>query len=463
MVVGGADESVIDRQLAEAVAGLPDFRGWLRGVERVGGCASPVYLVGHSMTRDAGSGEVLHVFTSDGQPGGRLMVACGNRRASRCEPCAWIHAGDTYQLIVAGLAGGKGVPASVALHPRVFVTLTAPSFGSVHRVSPAGPCRPVRSGRSCPHGVGLGCWSWHGETDPAVGSPLCGSCYDYVHAVLWNGHASALWADFAKRLRRRLAAAGGLPRGCLAGHVRVSFAKVAEYQRRGAIHLHAVVRLDGPGGAVDQPAVWASADLLAVAVKEAAQTALLNVERPDGSGLVLRFGTQLDVKEIRSASADDGLSVSVSAVAGYIAKYVTKGDVPGLVLDAPVRSRGHIEAAPLSAHGRVLALSCWDLGGREEYAGLLLRNWAHQLGWRGHIATKSRGYSTTYGALHAARMRFQRERFGGLVDADRETVTVASWRFDQAGHSNPGEAMFAAGVAENRRLNRELAREALAS
>lgn len=28
----------------------------------------------------------------------------------------------------------------------------------------------------------------------------------------------------------------------------VSFAKVAEYQQRAAIHFHAVVRLDGPSG-----------------------------------------------------------------------------------------------------------------------------------------------------------------------------------------------------------------------
>ena len=31
-----------------------------------------------------------------------------------------------------GLTGGKGVPATVAAHPCLFVTLTAPSFGPVH-------------------------------------------------------------------------------------------------------------------------------------------------------------------------------------------------------------------------------------------------------------------------------------------------------------------------------------------
>jgi hypothetical protein len=35
-----------------------------------------------------------------------------------------------WQLVYAGLAGGhKGVPESLAEHPQVFATLTAPSFG----------------------------------------------------------------------------------------------------------------------------------------------------------------------------------------------------------------------------------------------------------------------------------------------------------------------------------------------
>ena len=47
------------------------------------------------------------------------------------------------QLVYAGLAGGrKRVPASVAEHPQVFATLTAPSFGPVHTAATTrGPCR----------------------------------------------------------------------------------------------------------------------------------------------------------------------------------------------------------------------------------------------------------------------------------------------------------------------------------
>ena len=65
-------------------------------------------------------------------PDGVIYVPCGDRRASVCAWCAETYRADTYQLIRAGLVGGKGVPDSVASHPAVFATLTAPSFGPVH-------------------------------------------------------------------------------------------------------------------------------------------------------------------------------------------------------------------------------------------------------------------------------------------------------------------------------------------
>ena len=62
-------------------------------------------------------------------PDGTLAVRCKDRRSSRCEPCSRLNQDDAYQLTRAGLVGGKGVPVTVAVHPAVFITLTAPSFG----------------------------------------------------------------------------------------------------------------------------------------------------------------------------------------------------------------------------------------------------------------------------------------------------------------------------------------------
>ncbi|XVQ10567.1 replication initiator [Spirillospora sp. CA-255316] len=49
----------------------------------------------------------------------------------------------------------------------------------------------------------------------------------------------------------------------------VSFAKVAEYQRRGLVHFHAVIRLDRPGGPKATPPAWATYDVLAAVVTHA--------------------------------------------------------------------------------------------------------------------------------------------------------------------------------------------------
>ncbi|MGH3626366.1 MAG: replication initiator, partial [Sciscionella sp.] len=240
-----------DRALALA-AGDPQFRAWLDQMARVGGCANPVYLTGHTITRDAGSGLVVGVFTSRSQPRGLLAVACGNRRASRCEPCSRLHRGDTYQLVVSGLVGGKSVPESVRGHPRLFVTLTAPSFGAVHRVAdlrdPGARCRPRRDAAVCAHGARSECAGRHADVDAVVGSPLCPGCYGYERAVLWNARAGRLWSRYTDQVRRILASRAGVARARLSGVVRVSFAKVAEFQRRGSVHFHAVIRLDGPDG-----------------------------------------------------------------------------------------------------------------------------------------------------------------------------------------------------------------------
>jgi hypothetical protein len=445
-----------------ATGTAPGFREWLGQMERIGGCAAPVYLVGHTITRDVKTGAVLHVFTSANQPRGRLAVACGNRRASRCSSCAWLHAGDTFQIVASGLAGGKGVPASVRHHPRVFVTLTAPSFGAVHRERSGKPCRP-RGGRKCPHGVAAGCSVRHRDVDPVLGWPLCGQCYDYAGAVLWNAHAGRLWDDFAKRVRWAVASQTGISRSALRAFVRVSFAKVVEFQRRGAVHMHAVVRFDAPQGpGTDDipglPPRFATAAVLESAVRSAAAAALIHTDDPDGAGrLTLRFGSQLDVQPIAFAG-DDGV-LTDAMVAGYIAKYVTKGDIPGLVLDSRVASARHIETARLSEHGKTLMRACWALGERPEYADLRLREWAFQLGFRGHIATKSALYSTTYGVLRGTRAQFRREASGGPDWSDEETVTESRWSFLGSGHS-PGEALFAAGIALAVAGRREAARDA---
>ncbi len=111
-------------------------------------------------------------------PDGVIYKACGNRRASVCPSCSEIYRADAYQLVLAGMRGGKGVPETVSGHPAVFATVTAPGFGIVHttRTNKKGqpaPCRARRTPDICPHGVDMRCMTRHGEGDERLGRPLC--------------------------------------------------------------------------------------------------------------------------------------------------------------------------------------------------------------------------------------------------------------------------------------------------
>jgi hypothetical protein len=62
--------------------------------------------------------------------------------------------------------------------------------------------------------------------------------------VVWNALAPELWRYTTTYLDRSLARLVGCSEGELRRLVRVSYAKVAEFRRRGAVHFHAVLRLD---------------------------------------------------------------------------------------------------------------------------------------------------------------------------------------------------------------------------
>jgi hypothetical protein len=95
--------------------------------------------------------------------------------------------------------------------------------------------------------------------------------------------------------------------------------------------------------------------------------------------LVLRWGAQIDARQLRA----DGDGPDDDAVAAYVAKYVTKGaDETGAGTDHRLTTRADIDTAPVSGHIRALMRTCRRLGGHPEYAPLHLRIWAHTLGYR---------------------------------------------------------------------------------
>ncbi|MGY1552889.1 replication initiator [Microbacterium sp. A588] len=411
----------------------------MSGAARVGFCSNPVRLTGSSATLDPQSGEVIREFTTSTQPDGLTYTRCGNRRARRCESCSHEYKGDTWHMIMAGAAGGmKGVPEAVADHPMVFVTLTAPSFGSVHSASRS------RLRGVCDHGRPRGCSCGHEQSDPKLGDPMCDECYDYEGHVVWQFFAPELWRRFTIQLRRSLAHELGVTQQAAAEIVRVQFAKVAEFQRRGAVHFHAIVRLDGVSDTEDFPPTPADVTEahLAAAVKTAAHR--VSFEAPivgeDQTTRTLRWGAQLDVQPIVRREGLDG-ALSDRAVAAYIAKYATKATED---LDGDTGGRRHIQR--IKATAELIA----DASGAES-AYVLLTKWAHMLGFRGHFSSKSRRYSVTLGSLRGARRRWRLDRIIERAQAEGhdvdEVLVIGSWSFAGMGWRTEGDRALAVEAA----------------
>jgi hypothetical protein len=469
--------------LAEVVqrAG-PGYGRWAELVAQAGYCHHPIRLAGRVDHADRSTGEVRQVYDSGREPDGVLLKACGTRRESRCPSCAAVYRADAYQLLAAGLKGGKGVPDSVAGHPRLFVTFTAPSFGQVHTRRAQGrlvlPCHPYRQGATCPHGVRAGCWHRHDPDDPRLGEPLCPRCYDAQAQVVWNALAPELWRYTTTYLDRTLARLVGLPEAGLRRLVRVSYAKVAEFQRRGAVHFHAVLRLDAatacrcPACLAPPPEAF-TASLLELALRET--VAGVRVPCPPledgGPPRYARWGEQLDVRNITKGDGQAG-ELSAEQVAGYVAKYATKATESfGTGLDRRLTTEGDLAQLDLPAHVAELVRAAWELGARPSLGRLRLRAWAHMLGFRGHWSTKSRRYSTTMTALRMARVAYAKRRrardglpldaWGRAEDDDQAALVIATWSYAGSGYQTQGEVWLALSAAARAHERRRIAREEL--
>jgi hypothetical protein len=454
---------------------------WAEQVAATGYCAHPVRLRGRVDHVDRNTGEDRTVYSTDREPDATLLKACGNRRASVCPSCSATYQADQFHLLAAGLRGGKGVPETVVSHPRLFVTFTAPSFGRVHSRRAQGllvyPCHPYRQGARCAHGRRAGCWQRHDPRDPRLGEPLCVRCYQAGAQVLWNALAGRLWSRTTIYVYRALAHLVGVTEGELRALVRVSFAKVAEYQKRGAVHFHAIIRLDaapdcGGPACVAAPPAGFTAELLEAAVRKAVASVAVPcppVDEDQGVTLIARWGEQLDVRHITEVG-DDDRELSAEQVAGYVAKYATKStEALGVTLNYRV-CEVELEDLDVPAHVAELVRACWELGARPGLGRLRLRKWAHMLGFGGHFSTKSRRYSTTLGALRRARVTYAiRRRRGDMLpldawgrpEDDQVVIVVASWRYLGRGYQSTGEAWLAFSAAARAREERRIAKEEL--
>jgi len=443
-------------------AARPDFDRWAEQVTRCGHCSRPVRLRGCVEHRTGTGGRVA--YSTEAEPDRVLMIRCGNRRAAVCPSCSWEYAGDMWQLLYAGAAGGrKGVPESIRSHPLVFATLTAPGFGPVHttradRTGGPARCRPAHgTPRLCPHRRPTWCTALHAEDDPRLGQPLCPDCYDYRGHIAFNWHAPELWRRFTINLRRTLARQTGLTATEFVRRCRVSFVKVAEFQRRGVVHFHALIRLDGTGDDYQPPQLSVDAAELSEAIRQAAAQVRLIVAMPEGPDLVLRFGTQLDTQTVNGSPVGE---LTPEHAARYIAKYATKS-ADDFGLGERRITPETLTLLVVSNHVDRLVRTAWQLGEHDAYEGL--RRWVHMLGFRGHFATKSRRYSTTLGAIRRERRSYRQrqtaEHARELLD-DETTLVVAHWEFAGVGYLTAGDTTLAHSAAARARERRQTARDA---
>ena len=388
----------------------------VREVALSSNCSHPIRL----------KGEMVNLATGEVAVSS-LRIACKDRRQVICPSCSYTYKADAWILVSTGLVGGKGTPDEVAHHPRLFVTLTAPTFGAVHTVNDHGGCVTRRSERSsprsrayCPHQHLTTCAQRHAVSDPQLGRPLCVECFDYEGAVLWNAHASRLWNNTMQLIRRSLAEAGGVRQLHLSRVAQLHYLKVAEMQRRGLVHLHVVLRADGPGSIDAPPPSWLTSELLARSVR----TSVRRSKAAGVDGRELHWGEQLDVRDLGTTGQD------TTKIPSYVAKYAVKTTDGTLELARRFHARRQIEKLVDDPHAKRLALTSWDLDLRPELAPLHLRDHAHAFGFTGQLITKSRRYSTTFGALRRARADY-------MVSQNSGDPVGGTFQYDGRGYDDP--------------------------
>ena len=314
------------------------------------------------------------------------LVRCGSRLAAWCPACSRLVVGDWSAIIRSGIYDAP----EGQTYEWLFLTLTAPSYGRVHRV-PRRPGSPQR----------CGCGRVHGPDDGDLrGAPLDPSAYDYDGQVGWNRDMGALWDRTRRRLERLLG--DGL-----------SYAVVREWQARGVLHVHAIVRV--PGGMTVSP--------VQVAAEARAATASV-------AGRLVGWGEQVDCRRVPGDPVDTARHI------GYLAK----------MIGYSVKSVGSSAAAPASEHARRLdhaaaRMDCGRRSCRGRWGGCPAV--AHrQYGARASVVSVSQDWS--FSGVTRAKQRADRHAW---VEVQSDESRAAAHRARQAqlglvrAASRPGAAV----------------------
>lgn len=342
--------------------------------------------------------ECVNTSTGELYDGRTINKPCGTRLAERCLHCSQVYAADARSVFNGGVESDD----ELASH-FTFVTLTAPGadvFGRSHQRVTRSVAGKGRGGkrRKSPKKIVVircGCGHRHRQDDAILGTPIDPSTYRYDLAADFNASSSRLLSITLQRLSRAMYPKKGASDS--GERQSLKYARVAEFQKRGLIHFHILIRDAVPAGMLET-------------IVRGGKDEANNVVIPAVRHGVWEWGKQVDVKVIDSKDRD-----KVGYYLRKLISYSTKST--DSAASGTVEHRGKMQSAALRGcsceAGRHCARGRRGEAKTNTYHTKMADKFCrrHQLayngwGFRGHVLAISRTWGMTFKEVRKRRSDF---------------------------------------------------------
>ena len=275
----------------------PTSRAWERQLATTGICSHPIRLTGRIDAIDRATGETAPVYDTAARARGRAARRVRQPPRDRLPRLLGQSTSATPGSSSArAWSAARACPSRSARTRACSPPSPRPSFGPVHSRRMRGktvlPCRPrrdaskpaaARTAATSPARPGTS------KTIPGLAGRCAPTATTTKPPSCSTPHAGDLWRRFTTYLPRHLARLAGVTQKELRSVLRIRYVKVAEYQARGVVHFHAVIRLDATRrGLPAAPGPLCTAALLCDAIGQAATRR--HASTVPGSGPRVRLG-----------------------------------------------------------------------------------------------------------------------------------------------------------------------------
>ena len=336
---------------------------------------------------------------------------CGTRRADLCNPCSVVWKDDAYFALMKPAKEYKGT--------ITFITLTAPgwrTFGKAHTAS----YHQLAKERCA-------CSEYHGPNDPLVGIPLSRDKFEHKRVVEFNNNVSRLVAVTLQKIYRLMATEMSKS----VDEVRLPTARVVEWQERGLLHVHIIVRGSIPTFIVEN------------AVNGSAKTNKRRRIEP-ASTKGHRWGQQVNVRHINS-----GDETQIGILSGYMTKVVSYAlkDVGTSEKEITPARQAFIYKLRSNTNAVIQCDKTWaecsasstapshfvfrNLELPQRHFCVKHRRGHHQIGFTGNVLTLNRRWGSSLKEARIARSKFASEKAqslrpavkAGRLDTEKNSIT----------------------------------------